>query len=260
MDKMKKRYHLLAVTLLTTLVSTAQVDIKEYNQGNIVENNLNGTIISRVVSEDELVIVDLAVVNKFGSDKILSVTRDKLVDVPAWSNGNLPQGVPAEQICWGPVPDPTFKGVCMNPDSDPWTTPNSFILPNNGFANMKFDIHTTGPGTIHYRFHVMDGSTKVDSVDVYLTTILGIKDKKSEEISMSIYPNPASFMLNISAQGLDGNYDVRMTDVLGKVVYNETVVGTSKKVDISDFKNGVYLVTVLEKGMFSQTRRVVIKN
>lgn len=257
---MKKRCHLLAVTLLTTLVSIGQVDIKEYSQGNAVGTNLNGTIISRVVGEDELVVVDLAVVNKFGLDKTLSVTRDKLVDVPEWSNGNLSQGIPAEQICWGSTPDTLFEGICMNPDSDPWTTPNDFILYANGLANMKFDIHTTGPGTIHYRFHVMDGSTKVDSVDVYLTTILGIKDKKSNEITMTIYPNPAISILNISAQGLHENYDVKMTDILGKVVYNDTVVGSSKKVDVSDFKNGVYLVTFLENGTVVQTRRVFIEN
>lgn len=257
---MKKIYSLLSITLLTTTVSTAQIDIKEYSQGNAVGNNLNGTTISRVVSEDELVIVDLGVINKFGSDKTLSVMRDKIIDVPVWSNGNIPQGIPAEQICWGPIPDTLFEGICMNPDSDPWTTPNDFILYANGLANLKFDIHTTGPGTIHYRFYVMDGSTKVDSVDVYLTTTLGIKDKKSEDISLSIYPNPASSVLNISAQGVDGNYDVRMTDVLGKVVYNESVVGASKKVDVSDFKNGVYLITITEKGTAIQTRRIVVKH
>lgn len=257
---MKKIYHLLTLALLTATVSTAQVDIKEFSQGNATGQNLNGTTISRVVSDDELVVIDLAVVNKFNTNKTLSVTRDKILDVPAWSNGNISQGIPAEQICWGPVPDSTFVGVCMNPDSDPWTTPNSFVLGQDGLANLKFDIHSSGTGTIHYRFYVMDNTVKVDSVDVYLTTTLSIKDKKNEEVSVSIYPNPTSSVLTIAAQGLDGSYDVKMTDVLGKVVYNETVAGTTKKVDVSDFKNGVYLVTITEKGTAIQTRRIVVKH
>jgi len=253
---MKKIYSLLSIALLTATVSTAQVDIQDYNGGSPTGPNLNGTTITKTVSDDELVVLDIGITNKSGSDKNLDITRLKIVDMPAWSGGT-----PPEQICWAPTPDPNFDGVCLIPNSNPWTTPNDFTVPNNGLAYLKFDIHTNSAGSIHYRFYVMDGSTKVDSVDVMVTTTLGIKDtKKNEEISMSIYPNPATSVLNISAQGLDGNYDVRMTDVLGKVVYNETVVGATKKVDVSDFKNGVYLVTITEKGTAIQTRRIVVKH
>ncbi|MDF3027969.1 MAG: hypothetical protein K0S23_2276 [Fluviicola sp.] len=253
---MKKIYSLLSIALLTAAVSTAQVDIKQYETGSASGPNLNGTTITKVASEDELVVIDLAVINKFGSDKLLRITRDKFVDVPAWSIAHTPP----EAICWGPVPDPNFEGLCSQPNSDPWTTSNDFTLVNNGLAQLKFDIHTDGPGSIHYRLYIVDGSAKVDSVDVIVTTVLGIKDQKNEEITMSIYPNPVSSLLSVTAQGLDGNFDLKMTDVLGKVVYNESVVGASKKVDVSDFKNGVYLVTVLEKGRVVQTRRVVIKH
>lgn len=252
---MKKIYSLLSITLLTATVATAQVDIQDYNGGAPTGSNLNGTIITKTVSDNELVVVDIGITNKSGSDKSLDITRLKIVDMPAWSGGSSP-----EQICWAPTPDLNFEGVCLIPNSNPWTTPNNFTVPNNGLTYLKFDIHTYGAGSIHYRFYVMDGSTKVDSVDVMVSTTLGIKDKKNEEISMSIYPNPATSILNISAQGLDGNYDVRMTDVLGKVVYNETVIGSSKKVDVSDFKNGVYLVTITEKGTAIQTRRIVVKH
>ncbi|MNU43760.1 hypothetical protein D3C71_325510 [compost metagenome] len=254
---MKKIYSLLSLALITASVSTAQVDIKEFHSGSqtVSGANLNGTTITRTVSDDELVIIDLGVVNKTGSDKTFDIVRDKIVDVPAWSVNHLP----AEQICWGPIPQ-SPDGVCLEPNSDPWTTPNSFSIPNNGLANLKFDIHTDGPGTIHYRFYVMDGSTRVDSVDVYLTTTLSIKDKKNEEISLSVYPNPVSNAMTVTTQGLSGSFDIKITDVLGKVVYNEGVNGVSKKLDVSDFKNGVYLVTILEKGVPVQTRRIVIKH
>lgn len=249
---MKKIYSLLSIALLTATVSTAQVSIREYNGGSPTGSNLNGTIISRTISEDELVVVDLGVTNNSGSDKSLSVVRTKILEVAAWA--------PTEQICWGYQ----AEGNCYTTpfiSPNPWTSPAwGSPLPNAATANLKFDIHSSSAGSIHYRFYVMDGSTKVDSVDVMVSTTLGIKDKKNEEISMSIYPNPATSILNISAQGLDGNYDVRMTDVLGKVVYNETVIGSSKKVDVSDFKNGVYLVTITEKGTAIQTRRIVVKH
>ena len=249
---MKKIYSLLSIALLTATVSTAQVNIQDYNGGSPSGTMYNGTTISRTVTDDELVVVDLGVTNSFGMDKTLSVTRVKLNEVASWAS--------SEQICWGYQ----AEGNCYTTpfiSPNPWTSPAwGSALPNNAVANLKFDIHTNSAGTIHYRFYVNDGATKVDSVDVIVTTLLGIKDKKNEEIAVSIYPNPATSVMNISASGLDGNYDVKMTDVLGKVVYNETVVGSAKKVDVSDFKNGVYLVTITEKGTAIQTRRIVVKH
>jgi len=258
---MKKTYSLLSIALLTATVSTSQVNIQDYNGGSPSGSSFNGTTITRMVSEDELVLVDMGVTNTSGADGYYNVTRVKIAEVSAWA--------PSEQICWGYM----FNGTCYTPpaNSNPWTSPDwidnsqtppvPVPLPNGAAANLRFDIHTNSAGTIHYRFYISESSVKVDSVDVIVTTTLGIKDnKKDEEISMSIYPNPASSVLNISAQGLDGNYDVRVTDVLGKVVYNETVVGATKKVDVSDFKNGVYLVTITEKGTAIQTRRTVVKH
>lgn len=248
---MKKIYSLLSIALLTATVSTAQVDIQEYNGGSPSGNNYNGTTITQTVSDNELVVVNLGVTNDSGSDKYYNVTRIKLNDVAAWA--------PSEQICWGY----NAEGNCYTPPANlnPWTSPTwGTPLPNGAAANLKFDIHTSSAGTTHYRFYIMESSAKVDSVDIIVTTVLGIKDTKNEEISMSIYPNPVSSLLTVTAQGLDGNFDIKMTDVLGKVVYTESVVGSSKKVDVSDFKNGVYLVTVLEKGTAVQTRRLVIKH
>jgi len=252
---MKKMYSLLSFALLTATVSTSQVNIQDYNGGSPSGSSLNGTTITRTVSEDELVLVDMGVTNTSGLDKYFNITRVKITDVPAWSGGT-----PLEQISWGY----NIEGNCYSLpfSSNPWTSLTwDNPLPDGETGNLRFGIHTNSSGTIHYRFYITESSVKVDSVDVIVTTTLGIKDsKKDEEIAMSIYPNPASSVLNISAKGLDGNYDVRMTDVLGKVVYNESVVGTSKKVDVSDFKSGVYLVTITEKGTAIQTRRTVVKH
>lgn len=257
-QNMKKIYALLSIFTLTTAVSVAQVDIKEFipNSQTVTGNNLNGTAIEQVVGGDDEVLIHIGVVNNIGSDKILKIQRNKITDTPNW---NMYNGYLNEEICWGSVPA-SVNDVCQNPDTNPWTSPEPLVVADNGIGYLKFKIHTNGPGSIHYRFYVMDGSTKVDSVDIKLATALSIKDKKSEEASLSVYPNPANSFLTISTQGIDGNYEVKMTDVLGKVVYNESATGASKKVDVSDFKNGVYVITVTEKGTAIQTRRVVVKH
>lgn len=249
---MKKIYSLLSIVLLTASVSTAQVNIQDYNSGTPTGASLNGTVITRSAGADELVVVDLGVTNISGSDKNYDIQRVRINEVAAWS--------PSEQICWGyQVEGNCYSVPFISPN--PWTSPAwGSGLPNNASANLKFDIHTTSVDFLHYRFYILEGSSKIDSVDVIINPTLGIKESKNQEVSMSVYPNPVSSVMTISTQGLNGNFDVKVTDVLGKVVYNESVSGTTKKLDVSDFKNGVYLVTVLEKGVVVQTKRVVIKH
>ena len=76
---------------------------------------------------------------------------------------------------------------------------------------------------------------------------------------MTAYPNPASSMITVNTVGISGDYNVRVTDVLGKVVYSDEA-NAIKKIDVSNFKNGVYLITVSEKGEAIQTRRIVVKH
>ena len=70
-----------------------------------------------------------------------------------------------------------------------------------------------------------------------------------------------SFDVTVNTSGLEGSgASVRIVDVLGKQVYSEEFSGSSKKIDVSDFKNGVYLLTVSEKGSAVQTRRIVVRH
>jgi allantoicase len=53
--------------------------------------------------------------------------------------------------------------------------------------------------------------------------------------------------------------DIRIFDVLGKVVYDEKAI-KSKKIDMSELKNGVYILTFIEKGITIQTKRVIVRH
>jgi hypothetical protein len=64
--------------------------------------------------------------------------------------------------------------------------------------------------------------------------------------------------LTINTEGLE-KFDIRIVDVLGKTVYDESAY-KSKKIDVSDLKNGVYILTVIEKGTTIQTKRIVVRH
>ena len=245
---MKKLYTLIAVALLGVSYSNAQVNIQDYNGGSPTGSNLNGTVIAITAASGDQVVVDLGITNTSGADKFYKIERLRIVEVPAWTS--------SEQICWGYG----VEGSCYatSGSSSSWISPDwSSPLPDGAVANLKFDIHTTSVDYLHYRFYIEEGHTIIDSVDVIINQTLGLQNNvKKENVAISVYPNPTSNYITVST-GNDSDYSVKITDVLGKVVYNESYSG---KIDVSSYKNGVYLVAIYDKGQMIQTRRVVVKH
>jgi hypothetical protein len=188
--------------------------------------------------------------NMTGSTKMLSIKRVRL-DVPIeWEDQN----------CWGPCYDPTFEGLCYGHQAaNPWTSPEVTVM-NDSTAELKpiITLYTTEGGG-KYRYYFMDGSTAVDSIDVHINQTASINEPDPVQVGMTVYPNPASSMITVNTVGLSGDYSVRVTDVLGKVVYADEA-GAIEKIDVSNFKNGVYLISVSENGEAIQTRRIVVKH
>jgi len=56
------------------------------------------------------------------------------------------------------------------------------------------------------------------------------------------------------------NANIKVVDVLGNTVYNETITNGSKNVDVSSFKNGVYFVIVEVPGIKPMNRKLIIRH
>jgi hypothetical protein len=166
-----------------------------------------------------------------------------------------------DQICGFLFPDPGFQGSCWSPNNANYTTPTmSGINFAAGDTVLVKPIGSFSCGACaQFRYFIRLDGVEIDSFDLKVCSTLALEDEAKEELDMNAFPNPASNQLTINTTGIDGNVELRITDVLGKVVYDETV-GTTKKLDVSSFKNGVYLVTVLDKGKLIKTKRVVIKH
>lgn len=251
---MKKLYTLFATLSLVSL-SWGQYEV--YHESSCGAVNAGSVDISGGVHEEHNVLagsqltVKLYLKNMSGSTKMISIKRDRL-DVPVeWH----------EQNCWGPCYDPDFQGLCYNYQAaNPWTSPAVTVM-NDSTAELKpiFDINATAGGGL-YRYYFLEGATLLDSVDIHINPTLDVTEPEPlPAIGMTAYPNPVSSTLVVNTVGISGEYSVRVTDVLGKVVYTDEA-GAIKKIDVSNFKNGVYLVTVAEKGEVIQTRRVVVKH
>lgn len=95
-----------------------------------------------------------------------------------------------------------------------------------------------------------------DSATAPFCITTGIKENIANN-SFNIYPNPNNGQFNIETN-LKEDYEILVTDVLGKLVYSEKSFEESKTINLSFIQKGVYLVTV--SSINSRiTKRVVIK-
>ena len=84
----------------------------------------------------------------------------------------------------------------------------------------------------------------------------GISVKENDANAMRIYPNPVKDNLTITAEAMTR---ITITNTLGQVMYDETVVGDNQEVNVSQYKAGVYVVRIAtETGV--TVERVVVNN
>ena len=90
---------------------------------------------------------------------------------------------------------------------------------------------------------------------------LSVEDAATDDEKMiSIYPIPAQDYVNINLQ-LNGNIDVRIMDLLGKEVYQQTFYPTGNltgKVFVGDLGEGMYLINITTNQQ-NYTRKLILK-
>jgi hypothetical protein len=195
--------------------------------------------------------------NQTGVSHQWVITRYK-VNVPAgWSDG----------LCWGHGTDP-FGGTCYSSTqmaTNPWTSPSTqavlFTIQNGEYGKMKPQINPDDfvSGQAHYRYYVSEAGahTYSDSVDLIVDFTAGLNQIK-DPISVSIVPNPATDYIQISMTGIE-SASLKMIDVFGSTVHKETI-GSTKKLNVSDFNSGIYFLVFDVPGRKSFTRKVIIRN
>ncbi|MDA9206785.1 T9SS type A sorting domain-containing protein [Crocinitomicaceae bacterium] len=244
---MKKLY--FALLLISPYFLFAQTTINLQDS----EDNISGGSYELTTSSSDAVDVPFEIKNTGASDANWRITRLKM-DVPGgWS----------DLMCWGHATDP-FGGTCFSSSQmsgNPWTTPNgtSFTVGPNEYGKLKITISPEdgASGLGHYRYYISnDGVNYIDSVDIKFDYSLSVQEV--EPISVSIVPNPASDFIQVNLAGVS-TAQMKMVDVLGSEVLNQSV-STSSTFDISNFRNGVYIMSFSAPGSKSIVRKVIVKH
>lgn len=95
--------------------------------------------------------------------------------------------------------------------------------------------------------------------EVRVDTQSGINEKNL--IDFKVYPNPTQNSLTVNMGKLKGGISFQINDAFGSLVYNRKIVShdlqkDSFKLDMSSFKEGVYMFSIKTK-TFSKTIKVV---
>lgn len=120
-----------------------------------------------------------------------------------------------------------------------------------------------------YRIKVTHKGQSLDSGSQKFTLVVSggvigetVGVEKINFTDLKIYPNPASEILNISADiaSIEGAV-VSIYDMLGKKVYQNNslfVFDGEASIDVSSFESGVYLVEILKENKI-ETKKIIIK-
>lgn len=93
---------------------------------------------------------------------------------------------------------------------------------------------------------------------------MGIKNIIGTANKISIYPNPASSILNVALRQAEGaNVEMTLVDVLGNEVYLAPTLrqaqGSAYTIDISSIANGVYFINLkTSEGLL--TKKLVVQH
>lgn len=84
---------------------------------------------------------------------------------------------------------------------------------------------------------------------------------EEEQIVLDLYPNPASFELNINYQSTINNVQLRVTNLVGQEIYSQSFGEFhSTKINCSEWSNGTYIVTLLnEQSVLFSSKLIVNK-
>ena len=76
------------------------------------------------------------------------------------------------------------------------------------------------------------------------SSTLGINENNTTGFNVTLYPNPASTVLNIKVEKPEANTLLTIIDVSGKTIYTQNVTNALTTINTSTFPKGVYFLTV----------------
>jgi len=119
----------------------------------------------------------------------------------------------------------------------------------NNTSTLAGEQMPEGTTTIFWTVTDIAGNEITCSFDITVNTFVGIETLQQKGIL--IYPNPTNGIINFDFSG-NNVQKIRISDITGKTVFEKVNIEQNEVVDLSDFVNGIYVVTLqTDKGSSS---------
>lgn len=245
------------VLISLSFFSIAQDNIVIYLEGQATDISSGAAPYQVVAPTAGIFDVPLEIHNTSANLQRWRITRQQISAPSGWTDG----------LCWGHSTDP-FGGSCYSStqmNTNPWTTPGGatvmFDLLPNEYGKLKADFNPADgvSGTGHYRYFITNtaGTSYLDSVDIIVDYIADVKPLNNPVV-VTLVPNPADDYINISVSHSDP-LSFKIFDAMGSVIMKDQVVST-KKINASEFKSGVYFISFEGNGVKTFTRKLIIRH
>ena len=164
-------------------------------------------------------------------------------------------------ITINPLPNINIGPALININSGQTVTLDAGAGYTSYLWNTTATTQTITTGIAGFYFvTVTDGNGCQGADSVIINVLIGIDDFDSDN-SIMIYPNPTNGIFQVVARNPTLKFEVRITDVLGKLIaidkHNENKL-YSKSFDLTNQPNGVYFISIIgTNGVI--TRNVIIE-
>lgn len=198
-----------------------------------------------------------------GLNATVKMTTDRYGSETTWKLFNSANTVVAQG---GPYTDGAASGAFPQADV------NATLVANECYKAVVYDAYGDGfdSGYGNGDFKVMVNNVAVATVatfsagasmeDAMKVSGTASISEASAEIGMSVYPNPASGLVNVSFEG-KGDYSISIMDVSGRTVATQVVTAagtTNVEMSINNLQAGNYFVSVANGGS-SYTQKLMVK-
>lgn len=187
-------------------------------------------------------------------DAVISGPVGRTVNVKRYETGV--QAGTQNYFCWALCYLPRNAGqtpLWVSGDDQAMSPGNVF----SGFGG--YHIPSTTYGSSSYRFVFYDVNNPTDSafVDLAFTGVLSVADRAAAG-AFTIVPNPAN--TDVTVMVADGADQVQVFNALGERVLQRGVGAADRTINmvVADLQQGVYFVTLLERGRAIATQRLVV--
>jgi hypothetical protein len=138
-------------------------------------------------------------------------------------------------------------------DQSNWKTVTTVAAAGNSASANNYSATDNNPsqGVNYYRLKMVD-------LDNSFVTSAVKSVSFSNGFSVSISPNPASSFINVELSGNNSSSRVILSDLNGKVVYNQITTAPKLQINSSAFAKGMYIIKVIN-GTEVNTSKVMVQ-